>query len=97
MTWLYLLKEWSEVSNVTELFFNEIKHQFSTFIRVFQTDNVFEYVKNDVSFFCTKNENIHQTFCSHTFQQNGYAERKHMYIQDIARTIMFHMHVLKYL
>ena len=34
MTWLYLLKERSEVSSVIESFFNEIKNQFSTSIRV---------------------------------------------------------------
>ena len=34
MTWLYLFKERLEVSNVIEFFFNEIKNQFSTSIRV---------------------------------------------------------------
>ena len=28
-------------------FFNKIKNQFSTFIRVLRTDNVLEYVKNE--------------------------------------------------
>jgi len=67
MTWLYLLKEKSEVSNVIELFFNEIKNQFSTLIRVLRTDNALKYVRNDVSIFCSKNEIIHRTFCFHTF------------------------------
>ena len=66
MTWLYLLKERSEVFSVIELFFNEIKNHFSTSIRVLCTDNALEYVKKDVSIFCSKNENIHQTSCSHT-------------------------------
>jgi len=51
MTSLYLLKERSEVSGVIELFHNEIKTQFSTFIRVLRTDNALEYMKNVVSFF----------------------------------------------
>jgi len=50
MTWLYLLKERSEVSGVIELFHNEIKTQYSTSIRVLRTDNALEYMKNDVSF-----------------------------------------------
>ena len=66
MTWLYLLKERSEVSSVIELFINEIKNQYSTSIRVLYTDNVLKYVKNNVSLFCSKNEIIHQTSCSHT-------------------------------
>jgi len=34
-----LLKERSEVSDVIELFFNEIKNEFFTFIRVLHIDN----------------------------------------------------------
>ena len=62
-----------------------------------QTDSVLEYIKNDVSIFCLKNKTVHQTSYSHTSQQNGIAERKHMHILDVAGTIMFHMYVLKYL
>jgi len=51
MTWLYLLKERSEVSSVIELFFNEIKkNQFSVSFPVLCTNNALEYVKNDVFF-----------------------------------------------
>jgi len=76
------------VSSVIESFFNEIKNQFSIFIHVFHTNNTLEYVKNDVSVFCSKNGIIHQTSCSHTSQQNGVAERKHRHIMDVARTLM---------
>ena len=80
MTQLYLLKETSEVSTVIELFSNEIKSQFSTTICILLTDNASKYVKNDVSTFCSKNDIIHQTSCSHTFQQNGVVERKRRHI-----------------
>ena len=40
-----------------------------------RTDNTLKNVKNDVPLFCTKNEIIHQTSCSHTSQQNGIIER----------------------
>jgi len=79
ITWLYLLKKRLEVSSVIEPFFNEIKNMFSTFISVLWTDNVLEYVKNDVSIFCSKNEIIHQTSYSHTSQQNGIVECKQPY------------------
>jgi len=55
---------------------------------VFRTDNVLEYVKKDVSIFCSKNKIIHQTSYSHTSQQNGVVERKHKHILDVARTMM---------
>jgi len=78
------------------------KNQFFTSIYVVRTDNALEYVKHDVPIFCSKNGIIHQTSCSHTSrshtsQQNEIAKRKHKHILDVARTIMFHMHVLKYL
>ena len=60
------------------------------------TKNSLEYVKNDVSLFFSQNEIIHQTSCSHTSQQDG-IERKHIRILDVAKTMLIHMHVLKYL
>jgi len=97
MAWLYLLIERSEVSNVIKSFFNEIKKLFSTSIRVLRTDNALEYVKKDAFIFCSKKGIIHQTSCSHTSQQNGVAERKHIHILDVARTLMIHTSVSKYL
>jgi len=63
---------------------------------VLRTDNALKYVKNDVSLFCAYNGIIYQTSYSHTSQQNGVAERKQTY-PVIARTMMIHMNVLKYL
>ena len=64
---------------------------------VLRTDNALEHVKKDVSIFYSQNGIIHQTSCSHTSQQNGVVERKHRHILDIARIIMIHMCVSKYL
>ncbi|XP_020266951.1 uncharacterized protein LOC109842493 [Asparagus officinalis] len=55
------------------------------------------FVKGDVLKFCALNGIIHQTSCSYISQQNGVAERKHMHILDVARTLMIHMNVPKYL
>ena len=81
------------MSSVIESFFNEIKKQFSISIHVLRTDNVLEYVKKNVSSFCSKNEIIHQTFCSHTSQQNRVAERKHRHILYVARTLMQYLEI----
>ena len=62
-----------------------------------RTDNALEYVKNNLSVFCFENVIIHQTSLSHTSQQNGFAERKHRHILDVARTMMIRMHVSKFL
>jgi len=54
-------------------------------------------MKNDVSLFYFKNGIIHQTSCSHTSQHNGIVERKHRHILDVAKIMMIHLHVPKYL
>ena len=82
---------------VIEFFSNEIKNQFSTTIRILRTENALEYVKNDVSSFCSKNGIIYYTSCSHISQQNGITERKYRHILDVAGTMMIHMSVFKYL
>ena len=45
--------------------------------------------------FCTGHGIIYQTSCVHTSQQNGVTERKHCHLLDMARTLMFNMHVPK--
>ena len=62
-----------------------------------RTDNALEYVKKDVSIFHSKCGIIHQSSYSHISKQNGVAERKHRYILNVARTLMIHMSVPKYL
>ena len=96
MTWLYLLKERSKVSNVIEFFFNKIKNQFSTSIRVLYTDNALEYVKKDVSSFCSKIELFIRPLIL-IYLKEMKLLKKHRYIMNVARTLMIHMSVLKYL
>lgn len=68
MTWLHLLKDRSQVLTVIKQFYNEIKTQFSTTVKIFRTNNAMEFVKFDFFFFCTEINMIHHTSFSHTFQ-----------------------------
>ena len=43
--------------------------------------------------FCVDHGILHQTSCAHTSPQNGVAERKHRHVLDVARTLLFNMHV----
>ena len=67
-TWLYLLKEHSEVLYVFESFFTEIKTQFNIAIAILRSDNALEYNHSTLSEFCRKQRIIHQTSCSYSPQ-----------------------------
>ncbi|KAK4395750.1 Retrovirus-related Pol polyprotein from transposon RE1 [Sesamum angolense] len=95
MTWVYLLKDRSQVPTIITSFYNEIYTQFSVNIRILRTDNALEFVQKSVSDFCNSKGILHQTSCLYTSQQNDVAERKHRHLLDVARTLMTHMHVHK--
>ncbi|KAL0446502.1 UNVERIFIED_CONTAM: Retrovirus-related Pol polyprotein from transposon TNT 1-94 [Sesamum latifolium] len=95
MTWVYLLKDRSQVPTIITSFYNEIKTQFFVSICTLRTDNALEFVQKAVSNFCDSKEILHQTSCLYTSQQIGVAKRKHRHLLDVARTIMTHMHVPK--
>jgi len=71
MSWLYLLKERTQVPIVIKYFLNEIKIQFSTTIHVLHTDNTLEYTKKKVSHFYASHGILHHTTYLHTSHQNG--------------------------
>ncbi|KAK4390759.1 Retrovirus-related Pol polyprotein from transposon RE2 [Sesamum angolense] len=51
MTWVYLLKDRSQVPTIITSFYNEIYTQFSVNIRILRTDNALEFVQKSVSDF----------------------------------------------
>ncbi|KAK8931090.1 hypothetical protein KSP39_PZI016658 [Platanthera zijinensis] len=92
-TWLYLLHDRIELTSVFRAFLLEMRTQFATPLRVIRTDNAREYTGR-TSNLCTEFVVIHQTSCAYTPQQNGVAERKNRHLLDVARSLMFQMHVL---
>ncbi|KAL0375663.1 UNVERIFIED_CONTAM: Retrovirus-related Pol polyprotein from transposon RE2 [Sesamum calycinum] len=55
MTWVYLLKDRSQVPTIITSFYNEIFTQFSVHIRILRTDNALEFVQKSVSDFSPGN------------------------------------------
>ena len=96
MTWLFLIKERSKLSRIFSTFYNKIFVQFNKRIKILRSDNALEYTQPVMDSFCVDRGIIHQTSCPHTSQQNGVAERKHLHLLDVARTLLFHMHVPKH-
>jgi transposase InsO family protein len=85
-----------ELPRIFFTFYNEIFVQFNKRIKILQSDNTLEYTQLVVDSFCVDRGIIHQTSCPRTSQQNGVVERKHRHLLDVARTLLFHMHVPKH-
>jgi len=90
VTWIYLLKQKSDVSRILPTFFNLIKTQYDVPIKRFRSDNAKDYFNQTLSVFFQKEGIIHESSCVNTPQQNGIAERRNGLLLDITRSLLFH-------
>jgi transposase InsO family protein len=86
-TWIYLMKNRSEVLTIYHNFAKMIQTQYSKAIKVFRSDNAQEYRQTDFFTILKHYETIFQTSCAGTSQQNGRAERKLRHILDTVRAL----------
>jgi hypothetical protein len=96
MTWLFLMKDRSELFSVFQIFCNMIKIQFSQKICILYFDNAKEYTYSSFAFYLSDKGIIHQISCAHTPQQNGVAKRKNCHLLDVVHCLLIHMHVPKH-
>ncbi|XP_052725873.1 retrovirus-related Pol polyprotein from transposon TNT 1-94 isoform X1 [Vigna angularis] len=89
-TWLFLMKNRSELFSIFQSFFNEIKTQFGVSIRNLRSDNGREYLSHPFKQFMASHGILHQTSCAYTPQQNGVAERKNRHLIETTRTLLIH-------
>ena len=59
MTWLFFMKERSELPHILSTFYNEIFFQFNKRIKILQSDNASEYTQSVMNFFCADRGIIH--------------------------------------
>lgn len=97
ITWVYLLKEKSDVSSVFIKFYNMITTQFDTKIQIFRSDNGREFFNKTLGTFFDLKGIVHQSSCSQTPQQNGIAERKNRHLLETARSLLYTTHVPSFL
>ena len=95
-TWLYLMKNRSELFSHFRAFYAEIHTQFHVSVQNLRSDNVKEYVSKQFQSFILQNGILHQTSCVDTPTHNGIAERKNRHLLETARALLFQMHVLKH-
>ncbi|KAK2410134.1 putative mitochondrial protein [Trifolium repens] len=92
-TWIFLMKNRSELFSIFQQFYQEIKTQFGVSIRSLRSDNAREYLSHQFQNFMALNGILHQTSCPHTPQQNGVAERKNRHLIETTRTLLLHGNV----
>jgi len=91
-TWVFPLKQKTEVVKILENFVVFIQTQFETAIKVIRSDNETEFFMTNS--FINKGT-IHQTSCVNTPQQNSVVERKHGHLLNVARALMIQSHLPK--
>ena len=88
VTWLFLLKQKSEVSTVVPNFHSMIQNQFGVKIKSFRTDNARDYFNQFLSSYFQAQGIIHDSSCVNTPQQNGVAERKNGHLLNTTRALL---------
>ena len=89
-TWIYLLKQKSDVLNIFPDFYTLINTQFGAKIKSVRTDNALELAFID--FFRSKGIHFFHS-CVDTPQQNSMVEHKHQHLLNIARALHFQSNV----
>ena len=95
VSWIYLLKNKSDLSHVFPIFHAMIQNQFGTKIKNIRSDNARDYF-NQILSPCFQKEGItHELSCIITPQQNGVAERKNRHLLECTRAQLFQQNVPK--
>jgi transposase InsO family protein len=94
-TWVYLLKEKSEVSSVFLIFYRMIQARFNASIKIVRSDNGAEYLSHYLGAFFCEHAIIHQTTCVDTPQWNGVVEQNNRHLLGVTRSLINYMHVPK--
>ena len=84
-TWIYLLKNHSELYQIYHDFTKMIETQFSKPIKVFRSDNAQEYNAHEFTSILHRFGIVPYSSCAGTSQQNGRAELKLRHILDVVR------------
>ena len=95
MTWVYFLKQKSEVFSIFKKFKALVEAQSGCFLKKLRTDNGKEYTSAEFNVFCDDLGVEHQLAVRYSPQQNGVAERKNRSVLEMARCMIFEKNLPK--
>lgn len=89
MTWVYFMKQKSEVFSISKKFQMYVERQSGFLIKVLRSDRGGEYNSNEFNKFCEDIGVDRQVTVGYTPQQNGVAERKNISIEEMAKSMLY--------
>lgn len=90
VTWIYLLRNKSDVSTVFPLFLTHVKTQYNSSIKCIRFDSAPELA---FSHMIEEHSIVHQFSYAYTPQHNFVVERKHQHLINVARALMFQSNI----
>ncbi|KAB2595380.1 hypothetical protein D8674_030830 [Pyrus ussuriensis x Pyrus communis] len=91
--WIFPLINKSDFFDTFVSFCSFVNTQFSTTVKILQSDGGGEYVNHRVHFFLKHQGILHHKSCPYTPQQNGLAERKHRHVIETTITLLQHAYL----
>ena len=88
-TWTQLLRCKSNDLQTIKAFVSLVEKQFQTKLKTIRSDNGLEFTSSEVVHLFQTKGIIHQKTCPYTPQQNGVVERKHKYLLETVRALLF--------
>ena len=95
LSWVFLMKQKSQIVSLFKKFHAMVQNQFHTNIQVLKTDNERDYFNSTSGGYFSSSSIVHQSFCNGTPQQNGVVEGKNRHLLDISQSLLFTMNVPK--
>lgn len=93
VVWVYLMRDKGQTGDLLRTFCNMVKTQFGKTVKIIRSDNGREFDSQPMTQYLTQNGILQQTSMVDTLEQNGWVERKHRHILEVARALRFQAHL----
>jgi len=83
------MRKKGEVASILQNFVKMEKNQFGKDVKIIRSDNGLKFKSRYMVQLYSEKGILHQTSCIYTHQQNGWVDKKHRHILNIARAFRF--------